>query len=112
MRERREGDPSFRLLCRLRARIRKLADKNGRRTDAVLGFTATELRDHLERQFVKGMGWHNIGDWHIDHIVPVSAFTIHSVDDPDFKVCWALTNLRPLWASENQAKGGRRLTLL
>lgn len=113
MRERRATDPGFTLLCRLRARLRSMAlGKGGRRTEAVFPFTVEELRAHLERQFTKGMGWHNMGDWHVDHIVPVAAFTIASVDDPDFRVCWALTNLRPIWADENQAKGAKRLTLL
>ena len=58
------------------------------------------------------MGWHNMGEWHIDHIVPVSSFTITSADDADFKACWALTNLRPMWADENRSKGDKRLTLL
>lgn len=89
-----------------------MIDKKGKRTDQVLGFTADDLRAHLERQFVKGMGWHNMGEWHIDHIVPVSSFTITSADDADFKACWALTNLRPMWADENRSKGDKRLTLL
>lgn len=111
-RERRATDPAFRLLGRVRARLRSMIDKKGKRTDQVLGFTSDDLRAHLERQFTKGMGWHNMGEWHIDHIVPVASFTITSADDADFKACWALTNLRPMWADENRSKGDRRLTLL
>lgn len=112
-RERRRADPGYALLCRLRARLRAMAVSKGRaRTERVFPFAVEELRAHLERQFLPGMGWHNMGEWHIDHIVPVAAFDITSVDDPDFQVCWALTNLRPLWADDNRAKGGRRVTLL
>lgn len=32
-----------------------------------------------------------------------------SPDDPDFKQCWALSNLRPLWAEENLRKGSSRV---
>jgi len=67
---------------------------------------------HIERQFTKGMSWDNIDKWHIDHIVPVSSFKFETPDDPDFKACWALTNLRPLWAKENQTKHKRRFHLL
>lgn len=103
---------------RLRRRISKSlrralpSGKNGAWTMDLLGYTLTELRAHIERQFVKGMGWHNMDEWHIDHIIPVSAFDIQSVDDPAVRRAWALTNLRPLWASENCSKGARILSLL
>lgn len=113
MRRRLAEDPAFALLCRMRGQLRRLAcGKGGRRTEEVLGYTAHDLRRHLERQFAPGMGWHNMSEWAIDHIIPVAAFDIASVDCPEFKACWALTNLRPLWAADNQAKGAKVLTLL
>lgn len=113
MRHRRATDPSFALLCRMRGRMRHMAKgKAGRRTVELLGYTIEDLRKHLERQFLRGMTWENMADWEIDHIIPVAAFNISSVDDPDFKHCWALTNLRPLWTSENRAKNAKVLTLL
>lgn len=78
----------------------------------LVGWAGDELRAHLERQFVKGMGWHNLDDWHIDHIVPLASFTITGPDDPELRRAWALTNLRPLWARENEAKGAKRLMLI
>lgn len=75
-------------------------------------YTLDELRLHLERQFTKGMSWENMGEWHIDHIVPLASFSISSAADPEFGRAWSLTNLRPLWARENLAKRDRRLTLL
>lgn len=77
-----------------------------------MGYTRAELAVHLERQFVKGMGWHNMGEWEVDHIVPRCAFKFESADDPSFKACWAITNLRPLWSLENRAKSGNRLHLV
>lgn len=77
-----------------------------------LGYTPDDLRAHLERQFTKGMGWHNKGKWHIDHIVPVSAFSFESAEDIEFKRCFALANLRPMWAKENLIKSNRITTLL
>lgn len=113
MRRRRSEDPAFRLKCRMSARLGKmLQGKCGRSTFELLGYTAPQLRDHLERQFTGGMSWDNVGQWHVDHIVPVRAFNIQSTDDPDFHRCWALSNLRPLWGKDNQAKGGKVLTLL
>lgn len=79
---------------------------------ARLGYSAADLRSHLERQFQKGMSWDNYGEWHIDHIVPLASFRISGLSDPEFKAAWALTNLRPLWGAENIQKGARRLYLL
>jgi len=42
----------------------------------------------------------------------VRAFSITSVEDPDFRACWGLPNLRPLWTKHNRSKGGKVLTLL
>lgn len=60
------------------------------------------------------MSWENYGrdGWHIDHRVPLAAFKFNTPDDPDFKVAWALTNLQPMWATDNFSKGARRLLLI
>lgn len=79
----------------------KGSTKGGRSWQDILGYTADDLRAHLERQFAKGMSWDNYGQWHVDHIVPVAEHRYTGVDDPEFMACWALTNLRPLWARDN-----------
>lgn len=81
--------------------------KQGKRWTELLGYTEAELRTHLERQFTKGMTWDNYGQWHIDHIIPLSSFTVAGPDCPELRRAWALTNLRPLWAEENLAKGAK-----
>jgi hypothetical protein len=86
--------------------------KNNASTEALVGWTIDELRDHLAKQFVKGMGWHNMGKWHIDHIIPLASFTISSAEDPELRRAWALTNLRPLWAQANLDKNAKRIFLL
>lgn len=60
------------------------------------------------------MTWDKVfgGEIHIDHIVPVSAFSIRDAGDPDFAACWALSNLRPMWAKDNRRKGAKVLSLL
>lgn len=103
------------VVCNIvRARIREWlrTGRPGRRTAELLGYTIAELRIHLERQFLPGMGWHNMGKWHIDHIVPLASFTITGPDDPELKRAWALPNLRPLWARDNIAKGAKVQSLL
>lgn len=78
--------------------------KAGRHWEDLVGFTIDQLKSHLERQFRPGMTWENYGQWHIDHRIPVSAFNYETPDDIDFKQCWALRNLQPLWAIDNLRK--------
>lgn len=77
-----------------------------------LGYTMDELSIHLERQFAKGMSWENMDQWHVEHIVAASTFRIESVYSPEFKSCFGLHNLRPLWAIDNWKKGAKREFLL
>ncbi len=115
VRHRRKHDPAFYMKGRIAGLVRRIAvGKAGRRTEDLLGYTAAQLRVHLERQFTKGMSWAAFmrGEIHIDHIVPIKEFGATTVGDPDFRVCWGLPNLRPMWARENMRKGSRRLLLL
>lgn len=113
-RRRRLTDVEWRLRSRLSAQLNYClrTGKGGKTTEATVGYSIAELRDHLERQFTKGMSWENMGEWHIDHIVPLSSFTITGPDDPELRRAWALPNLRPLWAADNIAKSDKRVTLL
>jgi hypothetical protein len=80
---------------------------------AVLGYTIDDLKLHLERQFLAGMNWENYGQgWHIDHILPLAMFPFETINCPGFKACWALSNLRPLWADDNLRKNARRTLLI
>jgi hypothetical protein len=115
---RRRKDPGFALKSRISVRLfhalraAKIGSKRGRAWLSLVGYTIAELKRHIERQFIKGMTWANMGEWHIDHIIPVASFSYQSVDDPEFRICWGLTNLRPMWAEENRAKSDKVLTLL
>jgi hypothetical protein len=73
-----------------------------------LGYSVCEFVAHIERQFLPGMGWHNMRDWQIDHIVPVS----EAKTERDVVALNQLPNLRPMWAKENNAKKARRVSLL
>lgn len=111
-RERRKADPLAVMQARLsrlhrHALIQVCAIKSSP-TFEQLGYTAEEFVTHIEKQFIKGMDWSNMGDWQIDHIIPVSeAKTVG-----DVVALNQLSNLRPMWASENNAKKNRRTTLL
>lgn len=68
-------------------------------------FAVEQLRDHLQSMFSDGMNWDNYGKWHIDHIKPCSLFK--QDDMTEFKECWSLQNLQPMWASDNIKKGNK-----
>lgn len=81
--------------------------KAGRHWESLIGYTLEQLKQHLEKKFESGMTWENYGryGWHIDHKIPLSAFNFREPGDPDFKKCWALKNLQPMWAFDNLSKG-------
>jgi hypothetical protein len=71
-----------------------------------VGCTSAFLRNHIESLFQIGMTWENWGDWHVDHIVPLSWFPLDR--DPSLLfVASHWTNLRPLWGYENRRKGNK-----
>lgn len=113
-RARRRTSPAAALHARISAGIRAGIGqkKNSQKAFELVGYTKAELMAHLERQFTKGMSWSNLAGWHVDHIIPVSSFTVTGPDDPEFKRAWGLANLRPLWASDNISKGARIHSLL
>jgi len=83
----------------------------------LLGYSIVAFRIHMEKQFLKGMSWDNYAGnchyltkkktWHIDHIVPKSTFSIE-----DVRLCYAFSNLRPLWSKDNVFKSNKRTHLL
>jgi hypothetical protein len=89
-------------------------NKYYRHWENLVNYTVEDLMEHLEKQFTDGMGWNNYGRsingekrWEIDHIIPKCAFAFTSPDDLGFKQCWALSNLQPLWAEDNNKKNGK-----
>jgi len=84
-------------------------NKDGHHWEELVGYNLKDLIKHLENQFKPGMSWENYGKngWEIDHIKPKSSFNFSSYEDPEFKECWALNNLRPLWVMENLTRNKR-----
>ena len=105
----RKTDPVFLIKERLRSMIKRTCpvtssnENIGFRIHKDVGYSCDDLVLHLERQFIKGMSWDNSSEWHIDHIVPLSVLVDTGITDP--KIIHSLSNLRPMWAKENQEKG-------
>lgn len=104
-------DQAFTLRHRMRALMRATmtTNKGGRRMQEILGYSYDQLRNHLENGFTAGMNWDRFmaGEIHIDHRIPIAYFKPEAQDSPEFRMCWSLTNLRPLWAAENISKADR-----
>lgn len=87
--------------------------KGGKSWQKFVDYTVEELAIHIERQFTNGMSWDNYGKkWHVDHILPVSGFNFTSKDCDEFKLCFALSNMRPLCKIENNKKRAKRTHLI
>jgi len=101
--------PMARLNSNISQQMRRYlkGNKGGVHWEKLVGFTIKQLKDCLERQFIKGMTWENYGEWHVDHKIPISAFHFTSPDHTDFKKCWSLKNLQPMWAKENITKSNK-----
>lgn len=112
-RNRRREDPKYRLGARTRTAVYTCLKERDvakyRTTFDILGYTLEELMSHLEKQFTEGMSWDNYGEWHVDHKIPMASFNFETVEDREFKLCWCLDNLQPLWGPDNLSKGTKLL---
>jgi hypothetical protein len=129
---RRKNDPVFRLrqnVSRLiNAALNKQdSNKNGNSISKYLSYTIEELWAHIQKQFLlpnnEWMSRDNQGvydptiwvdndsttwRWQLDHIIPQSDLPYTTMEDDNFKKCWALENLRPLSAKQNILDGVNR----
>ena len=98
--------PEAKCIIMMRGMVgRMLSQQAGERTEEALGYTAKDLRLHIESQFEDWMSWDNHGDWHVDHIIPIAQLVKEGVTDPS--IVNALDNLRPLCAKQNMSLGAQ-----
>lgn len=101
-------DAGFKMLCRLRKRVWDAVRGHGKSASTLelLGTTIEGLKLQLAAGFLPGMTWDNYGSvWEIDHRVPCARFDLSEAAQQ--RACFHYTNLRPLWRSENRARGAR-----
>lgn len=105
--KKRMQDPFFFIKegCRNRicAHMRSTGRKKRTSSFAMIGCTPEELRTHLQSKFQEGMTWENYGEWHIDHIIPLSSAKDQIESE---KLCHYI-NLQPLWAKDNLNKSNK-----
>jgi len=113
IKNREKNDIEFKILNRLRSRIRRAIQRNSKAgtTLDLLGCTTKKCREHLENQFLPNMTWKNYGfgndKWNIDHIIPCDSFNMKKFEDQ--KKCFHYTNLQPLWQKDNLLKNNKLL---
>jgi hypothetical protein len=93
-------------LCFIKDYLKRLKENNfinsslnKKEVESIL-FTHEELKNHLNK-FCN----YNSKEYHIDHIIPCASFDLTKPEDQ--AKCFHYTNLQPLWASENLAKGSK-----
>lgn len=88
--------------------IAKGGFKKGSKTNDILGCDWNTFKNHIEKQFKRGMSWGARSAWHIDHIVPMASASneIEAIALNHF------TNLRPMWAKDNLSKGAQLTHLI
>jgi len=110
---RKANDPLYKLVANFRTAIWTVLKENNLNKYGhyfeILQYSPEELATHLENQFSEGMTWENYGEWHVDHITPITAFNFQEIGDNEFIRCWSLENLQPMWADENIRKSNKIL---
>ena len=87
----------------LRSLFRRTGKKKNSRTELILGYKYKDLQTHLTCH--SNWATVSLGEWHIDHIYPVSAFLSKGITD--FKLINCLENLRPLSKHDNSPKNNK-----
>ena len=86
-------------LCKsIRAQIRRHET-----TEQLIGCSIDNYKQFIEKQFIPGMTWTNVGQWHIDHIKSLCQFDL--TDPLQRSAAFHYTNTRPIWANDNLKKG-------
>ena len=104
---RRKIDVLFKITSYLRSSLSDSISKNKlvrkHKTMYILGCTFIFFKEYLELKFIENMSWNNYGEWHMDHIIPIS----HGHTEDEIYKLSHYTNFQPLWKLDNLSKGNR-----
>ena len=106
--ERRKTDPKFNLDRNVLRAVRNALKTSERFKEEIwinkLGYKMATLKNHLKARVPDGYTWTDYinGKLELDHVIPRYLFNYESIDDPEFKKCWALKNLRLLPSNKNK----------
>ena len=105
--KRMEIDDLYKAKTIAREVIRKAISRGGykknSRTEQILGCDYETFKSHIESKFTEGMNWQNRGEWHVDHVVPIS----FAASEEQLLKLNHYTNLQPLWEAQNLEKSDK-----
>ncbi len=102
-------DKIFKFSCNIRCLIRGSFKrgtnqfKKSAKSETILGCTIKEFKKYIEDKFIEGMSFENHGEWHLDHIIPLSSV---NTEEEVIKLNH-YTNFQPLWSKDNLKKGNK-----
>jgi len=109
VKNRKKTDHIFKLRIAIRSNITNSFKRGSNkfrkdaRTEKILGCTIKEFIEYIQSKFTDGMTLENHGEWHLDHIKPISlANTEKEVIELNH-----YTNFQPLWAKDNIKKSNK-----
>lgn len=107
LRDRRQTDKKFALVCAYRARLSEVLQKQKRNTHITyLNCKREMLLDWIEFQFGDKFQWETYGkEWVIDHVMPIDFFDIE--DKEHVYKCFSWFNLRPCDIRQNSEKSNK-----
>jgi hypothetical protein len=97
----------FKLKCRISCRIREVIRRKGftkrNITSQIIGCDWETFKIYIENKFIDKMNWENYGEWHLDHIIPLSS----AKTEEDVYRLNHYTNFQPLWWYDNLRKSDK-----
>ena len=110
--KKRGDDVIFRIIDNMVRRISTILKNNKIKKDftyrKLFGCDPMELKNYIKIKFVDNMSFENYPEWEVDHIKPISKFSL--TNTKQLQECFHYTNLQPLWKIDNLHKGSKYLT--
>lgn len=103
---RMKNDELFKIKTNLRSLIRnsfkrgKVKYLKQKSSEDILGCSISFFKEYINSKLKKGMTFNNYGEWHLDHIIPISK----AKNEEDVVRLNHYTNFQPLWAKDNLSK--------
>ena len=107
--KRLKEDSSFNFKFKVRNLIRSSFKRNknyylkSTSTESILGCNIDEFKNYIYSKFKNGMSFENYGNWHLDHIIPLS----QAKTQEEIIRLNHYTNFQPLWAEDNFKKSNK-----